>query len=603
VTRGRTLLTLGALTLASVAALHVGARDASAWDLRIGTRTQLTDCKVKAEGTVLSVDGTLRDNVNQGIREKIITVRFQRQGRAEFRSLDVKTDRTGRFYGTLEVDEIGTYAGTFTFSGEEPHYAPAKFETGPLELRRGEVALGLALPSILLEGDEPSASGRVSANAGPNPAADLPLTVTVGGDPLELKTGPKGTASFPIPQGGVARVKVEARFDGDKRYTAASAQGEVRVLRGASLVIEADNVRARLERGVRVEGDLVDREGPVPKAPVDLVLSQGGVEQGRYRTATDEDGHLSVFIPESKLKPGPLQVDARVLVGRRTIDAQPAQLDVIKTGAGALPWLLGALLVGVVGVYAGGAVRDWWRRRERAKPTPKARGRVSMDEARRPNVVPVSVEEALEGGVQPTRDGIAGILWDSQLKRAVGAGEVRLLREEGGAESHARSTQADARGRFSFEGLEAGRYALRVTSLGFVGASYKFSIPHGGELALFRFPLVPVRVVVRDLFEDLSEDLTREREVWGRLTPREVLKLALRALAEVEPSDAEGRVAFEESLERALGQEPASLAPNEAVSAVVSVLEEVYYSRRLHDEQLARVVERLAALLRAKEAA
>jgi hypothetical protein len=32
-------------------------------------------------------------------------------------------------------------------------------------------------------------------------------------------------------------------------------------------------------------------------------------------------------------------------------------------------------------------------------------------------------------------------------------------------------------------------------------------------------------------------------------------------------------------------------------------LEEVYYSRRLHDEQLARVVERLAALLRAKEAA
>jgi hypothetical protein len=151
--------------------------------------------------------------------------------------------------------------------------------------------------------------------------------------------------------------------------------------------------------------------------------------------------------------------------------------------------------------------------------------------------------------------------------------------------------------------LEAGRYALRVTSLGFVGASYKFSIPHGGELALFRFPLVPVRVVVRDLFEDLSEDLTREREVWGRLTPREVLKLALRALAEVEPSDAEGRVAFEESLERALGQEPASLAPNEAVSAVVSVLEEVYYSRRLHDEQLARVVERLAALLRAKEAA
>jgi hypothetical protein len=123
-------------------------------------------------------------------------------------------------------------------------------------------------------------------------------------------------------------------------------------------------------------------------------------------------------------------------------------------------------------------------------------------------------------------------------------------------------------------------------------------------LNLFRFPLTPVRVIVRDLFDDLSGEVTRQGNAWGRLTPRELQGIFLRALhgeAEDEPLlTAEGHEVFSRALERALEAQAAqaALSAAQAAAAVTHIIEEVYYSQRLHEEAVAVLMERLAAQIR-----
>jgi hypothetical protein len=169
---------------------------------------------------------------------------------------------------------------------------------------------------------------------------------------------------------------------------------------------------------------------------------------------------------------------------------------------------------------------------------------------------------------------------------------------------------SDGRGRFRFEELPPGSYTLKARALGYVGASYTFTIPHGGELGLFRFPLTPVRVVVRGLFEDLSTEVTRQGEVWGRLTPRQLQGVLLEALRpELREEGGQGALqeegykAFRASLERALGQQDAQeLGASGVVAAITHVIEEVYYSRRLHEEEIIDLMERLVQRARQRVA-
>lgn len=571
---------------------------AQAWELRIGTRTSI-QCDpqqgVRVEGTRVLVDCYLRDNLNQGIGSRNIVITFQKTRDARgFDTVEVQTDRTGRFYATLQLSDTGTYEGSIRYNGLESYHSPSEHLVEAVKVQRGQVELDLSLPGLVLA-SEGTLQGRVVATSGSKPVPRLSLEVGVNGTWAALSTGPQGSAAFslPMPGGGQPSVQIQTRFLGDLRFGEATAQRALRVLRQPSLSLEARNVRARLQRGVELRGALRDEFGGVGQVGVEVLLSQGGVEVGRFRALTDEDGVYALFVPESKLEEGQLVTQARIEVGRQTIDAPEVIVRVEKTGAGILPWLLAGVLALLALGYLGMGLWELWRQRQRRQPGPaRQQARAALQKARHPRILPQVEAEVEEEPAQRRQDAIQGILWDKQTESPVVGGAVEL--------SGVGERLSDGRGRFLFEELAAGEYTLQVRALGYVGASYSFSIPHGGELSLFRFPLTPVRVVVRDLFEGFSREVTREGEIWGRLTPRQLQSVLLEALRpELEPQgqealEQEGHQAFLESLRRAVGeQDDQEMGALRVVAAITHVIEEVYYSQRLHEEEIIDLMDRL----------
>lgn len=586
--------------------LALCAATASAWELRIGTRTEI-QCDpsqgVRVQGTRVLVDCHLRDNVHQGIAGRNIVITFQRTEDARgFDTVEVQTDRTGRFYATLQLSETGTYEGRITYSGWESYHSPSEHRVGSVEVRRSPVTLELALPRHLMSSDS-ALAGRVVASSGQSPVEGLPIEIQAAGTSATFVTGEGGSGRFHLPlEAPGAVIQVEASFPGDQRFTRAATTRAVRILRAPTLTLEAQNVRARLQRGVELRGRLADRVSGVGGVGVDLTLTQQEAVIGRFRALTDEEGGYALFVPEKELLPGPLSVQAAARVGDHPLEAPAASLEVEKTGPGPLPWLLGVVVAALALGYAALGLRDWWQDRRRRQPPPRQQRprHLALEQARHPSILPPPLAEEPPRAA-PGADTITGILWDLQTQRPIPGGLVRLAAENQEAPP---PQTADARGRVTFAALSPGRYRMEVTALGYVSASWAFSIPHRGELNLFRFPLTPVRVIVRDLFDDLSGEVTRQGNAWGRLTPRELQGIFLRALhgeAEDEPLlTAEGHEVFSRALERALEAQAAqaALSAAQAAAAVTHIIEEVYYSQRLHEEAVAVLMERLAAQIR-----
>ena len=585
------------LILAAVAlGLLVWAVPAGAYDLRIGTRTRL-DVKTSVEGTLVRVDGYLRDNVGQGIGGEIVTIEFERKvNPTGVTAGDVRTDRTGRFYHTARLG-TGVYRGNIHYGGREHYYSPSDFEFGA-ESRQGVVAVGIEAPRFVKAGA--GITVRIVATSGDRPVGNLPVRVTMGDRNVDVKTGKNGTAVATLSAEAVGRgeVPVRAWFEGDMDYGEASARSTVRVLQAPRWSeFDAVQVRQRLQRGVRATGRFVDATGPVAQVPVELTLRAEGREVARYKAATDADGGFDVFVAESGLQPGVHEVIALARIGGERIASSPAAVSVTRTGSGWLAWVLGGVLVACLLILVGFMARELVGDVRRRRPRPSVRReRKSLEAARSPRIIALDDPPPTDLGVSHDGLAIAGIASDAQTRDAVVGARVAVHDDEG---EIVMEMTTDARGVFRFAGLAPGRYELQTRAKGYVSAAHRFTIPHAGPLAWFRFPLTPVRVVVRDLFEALVEDLSAQENSWGRLTPRQTVRMLLAAVrAPGGPAGTtvpEGYQAFRERLAAVLAarQAGSEMSNDDIVSAVVEVLEEVYYSHRLHDEAVATIMERL----------
>ncbi len=580
---------------------------AHAFDVRVGTRTRLT-ARIEAEGTRIAIDGHLRDNLGQGVEGEVIQVEFEPGGQVgadAYYSRDARTDRTGRFYLSINLDP-GTYATRLTYSGREHYYGRSAIEDS-VTSQRGEVGLGLQVPRLLSRTSGP-VRVRVAATNGATPAVGLDVRVAINGEETEVETGKEGTASIPLDPSTVSGsiVRIQASFAGSIAFEPAEAEALVRILDAPQLTVEASNVRARLDRGVRVQGSVVDGDAEIPEALVDVVLVQKNLEVGRYSTRTDEDGEYDLFVAEDRLQEGPMEVQARLSVGGQVLLERSTTVQVTRTGGGLLPWLLAALLTGSVFVLGGFVARDWWRVRSKRRKPSRGRQRQTLAAARAPSIVPVMDDGDDEAAAPAGPTSIRGVLWDRQKEMPIDDGQVELLLDNKGAgadpdelSAAAEPVTTGSNGAFAFRDLEPGRYVLRAKSKGYISVTYGFKVPHSGVLSRFRLPMTPVRVVVRDLYEDMVEEVVYEQSSWGRLTPRQVRQRLLASLEAITtgdfPGGREGYDAFKERLEQVLSasREGAPMDAQAVVDAVVEVLEEVYYSQRRHDEALAVVMERL----------
>ncbi len=569
---------------------------AGAFDLRIGTRTRL-DVKNSVEGTLVQVDGHLRDNVGQGIGGEIVTIEFERKVNATgVTAVDVRTDRTGRFYHTQRLG-TGVYKGQIHYAGREHYYSASDFEFS-VEARQGVVAVGLEAPRFVTAGS--GIAVRVLATSGDRPVPDLPVTVTLGPRSADVKTGKNGTALATLSAAAVdgKEIVIEARFPGDMDFGSAAARTTVRVLtRPAWAEFTASQVRQRLRRGVRTSGVFADASGPVARVPVEIGLRMEGRDVQRFTAVTDDAGRFDVFVPEGNLQAGPHEVQALAVVGSTKVESEVQTVEVSRTGSGAVAWVLGVVLALCLLVLAGFMARELLGDVRRRRPrTQTKRPRQSLEAARSPRILALDDPPPQDLSVAPDGTSIAGITSDAQTRDPVGGARVAVHDDEGEVVVE---VATDARGVFRFSGLLPGRYELQTRCKGYVSAAHQFSIPHSGALAWFRFPLTPVRVVVRDLFEALVEDLSAQENPWGRLTPRQTVRMLLAAVrapgGPAATTVPEGYQAFRERLSAVLAarQTGSEMTADDVVSAVVEVLEEVYYSHRLHDEAVATIMERL----------
>lgn len=585
-------LVLAAVVLGTV----LTASTAGAYDLRIGTRTRL-DVRTSVEGTLVRVDGHLRDNVGQGISGEIVTIEFERKvNPTGVNAGDVRTDRTGRFYHSARLG-TGTFLGRVHYAGREHYYAASEFEL-TVESKQGSVALGIETPRFLKEGS--GVTVRVLATSTDRPVAELPVKVAIGGLSVDVETGKNGTAVATLSPESVraGELPITASFAGNMDYAGAVATSSVRVLvRPAWTDYGVTQVRQRLRRGVRAGGRFADATGPIPGVPVDVVFAREGREVGRFSAKTGDDGTFDVFVAESNLQGGPHTVTARARVGAEQIDSKGLEVTVSKTGTGWVAWvlggILGACLLVLLGFMARELVGDVRRRRPRKA---SRRPRQTLQQARAPRIVAMEEPPPADVGVRPDGAAIAGIISDAQTREPIAGARVALHDDDGEVVTE---LTADERGVFRFTGLPAGRLEIHARTKGYVSAAHRFTIPHAGSLAWFRFPMTPVRVVVRDLYEGLVEDLSTHESPWGRLTPRQTVRILLAAVrAPGGPASGavpEGYQAFRERLAAVLASRQAGdrMTDDDVVSAVVEVLEEVYYSHRLHDEAVATIMERL----------
>jgi hypothetical protein len=572
-------------------------------DLRIGTRTSLT-ATATAKGTRVSVDGFLRDNVGQGIEGQAIRLDFRDVTEPTLQiSRDVSTDRTGRFYLNARLAP-GHYLGVAYFSGREYYYAADRATLDEVSTALSDLTLVITTPSLIRDSTREFAVTLTATSEG-LPVGQLPLQLRMDDRTRKASTGETGTETITVQVGANAgpELLIEARFPGSLDFRNASATSRVRILTDPLLTLAAANVRARLERGVQIDGKASDRHGPLRGRLVEIAARQGEGGTRRLQSTTDDLGAFSVFVPEGELQQGPLALRARLQVPRSEAVESPAvTLEVEKTGLGMIPWALLVVIAAASLVAAALSPRDGHRKRPSVTQKERRKGeRLGILQARSPRLEAIGPSER-PPPVPATATTVAGILWNAQTDEAIGGGEVAAT--DGSRQVAAACSAQD--GSFVLADLPAGRLTLRVSRKGYVSASHNFRIPHGGELSWVRFPLTPVRVVIRALYVALVEDVLESQPSWGEHTPRQVFTLLLEAVDALGIDDEageppEGLSAFRAGLQHLLdstrGQgDPVS--PEELVTVVINLVEEVYYSGRDHDEDLVSVTERLSDRVR-----
>ncbi len=567
-------------------------KDAAAHDIRIGSRTALS-ANIKVVGTYVTIDGFLRDNLGQGIHAEDVRIDFEPagSGRAPVRR-DARTDRTGRFHLKQRLAP-GSYGAVVSFAGHQYYLDAARFELGSVSTERSDLELLLQAPKHTSSNKGQSVMSLSALTSG-QPAEGVDVVVRYGRIKSTVRTGANGGLTLPLDlkQAQDGKLRLWARFEGSPDFRQTETSAEMRVVTDGALALEAENVRLRLRRGLRVRASLADQEGPVEGVSIAFTLKQGQTELLRA-ASSDEDGIVELFVPESELQSGPMEVKARAsLEDGAVFEARPVMVQVTKTGFGLFYWILsGFFALGFVALVVAYLRQNTSKKSPKEEPPPAAE---ILKRARRATLAQVSTGAAPP--LSPQEDRIIVRVVDAQTGGRPSG--VDLVLKDG----ESRAVEAEVYdGDYVLAAIPRGTYILSCTALGYVTTSSPVKVPHSGALGFVELQLTPVRVVVRALYREFVEAVI-DKDRWQQRTPRQVYAY-LRGILEDDtmmPANApEGYAAYRKEVATLLAARTdtsgdTTLSYEQAVAALVSMLEEVYYSDRLADESLIPIAETLS---------
>lgn len=465
--------------------------------------------------------GELRDkDLHTGIPARTITLGVLHQGQRK--TYQARTDRHGRFRvrlpslgGSLKIS--ARFDGDRTYAAEIP---------APRTIDVSRQALDLRL-SVEEELDASAAHQvfRASTRAGRGPVS-VPLTLRneAGALLARVKTGQDGIVAVRIPTAQLGRpgpLAFTVIFQGDEAINPLIRRFETVLVTPVRLTLQTPDRDVPADGDITLHGELRDVFGPVRGAAISIFA------MGRHAASvpSDRDGRFSLSLDVSQYPAGALDLQARYsprVVWRNAARSRPLEITVHPPRPiPAVIYLIPpALTIVVLLILA--TVRFWpalrqilgriRRRQHHTTPTPSG----TAKERSRPSGVHLS-RPTLRSLMTQAHD-ISGEVWDAVettlLPRArvdIAAGEI------------AATLRTDSAGRFRSKSLPPGTYSLRISLQGYVSETIQVSIPHRGSLHGIRVDLLPVRVMLLEIYKKAAFPLLPREDLWARWTPRELL--------------------------------------------------------------------------------
>jgi len=577
-------------------------QDAHAFEIRVRGEGKLY-ADVQAAGITVQLAGALRDELGNALPQRDVLVRIKAaNSNRELHKETISTDMQGRFQLQRSMDE-GDYLIEAEFLGTE-HLDGDKIAR--------EVHLAIIPPRVdihvpkLVVGTSRTANLRVRASAA-GVGISAPVEVLVNGaqvTTLELDLYGRGAIDV-VPHLQPGENVVEVRLPKERKRPAASDASTLRFSSDPEIEVSAQASQRRLERGLLVTGRVSDSNGPLPSGSIKVEFERVGPVPGQeideiaeepapalsasareVRTEVDEEGRFEGFLPGQLIEDG--QWNAKVTFRPDAGATMTATTETVTFDRTRSRWLLNilgllAILVGVVVLVNRLSTVDFRslfaglrRKKEEKEDAP----RFDQDEpAIIEQIEPEELDEVADSELQ-----IAGVIWDGWRRHAVPFARIELTRS--GHEPLVIQSMSD--GRFRSPPLEPGRYHIRVSASGFASGILDIVIPHDGSYRFFRFGLVAIPLKIRRYYQAWVRRIHGE-DLWGKLSPRQIEGAIWGAFDVASPRFVEDRQRHElkdrltELLERErLGE----LGMNELLLSVTEIVEESYFSGRVHDEQL-----------------
>ena len=574
-------------------------RTPSAFELTVRARTNLT-VDVDAQGRRVVVEGTVRDNIYQGLGGRLVTVNFvPLTAESERFSVDVETGPNGRFRVAERLEE-GRW------------FSRAVFEGGNLYDRSfGESEFDVARELITLDVTAPVAWPYWVALPievrGYNPTiafSSRPIQIEFNGALVEehFITGASGHVTAQItPPSIVGNLSVTVRFVGDPTFASAAATVETLLYEEAVLSFSAQAMRQRGDDELAIEGQLLADTGPIEEAPIQLhfVRSDPEEEIGTWTVITDEEGNFELVHEVPDLRPGDMylisaQFDPRgdgdtalLVTANRQITIRRTALDVVGKWApvGAMVFLVIVLIS--VGVRRTGGALSARRLRKQHIPKPGHDAPSGLVELSRP-----------QGGPVKTIDRIGGTVFDADSQNPIEHGEVHFSNKKT-EENVPIIMPIAANGGFTLGPLDRGTYRLVATAPGYLPTAIDARIPHRGEYSDLEMYICSVRSWVRYIYRRLAQELDLGNDrvgKWGWSTPKQIETLIMGGFSWIlgPGHQTSGVEVFRRSIEEVLS-DPNSIPADRLVRALTLLVEEVVFSNRLYNADMVELCQTLTA--------
>lgn len=555
---------------------------------------------VQPAGITVQVAGALRDELGNALPQRDVRVRIlSANSNRELHKEVLSTDMQGRFQLQRSMDE-GDYIIEAEFLGTEHLDGDKISREAHLVIIPPQV--DIHVPKLVVGASRP-ANLRVRASAA-GVGISAPVEVWVNGSEvtdLDLDLYGRGALDV-VPYLQPGENVVEVRLPKERKRPAASDASTLRYSAAPEIEVQAAASQQRLERGLLVTGKVFDEIGPLGKGSVKVEFERVGPVPGQeldeitespvnrgaldVRTEVDKEGRFEGFLPGQLIDDG--QWRARVTYrpdAGAVLEAATQTVTFDRTRSRWLLNLLGllAILVGVVVLVNRLSTvdfRSFFASLRRKQDAPKEAPRFDQDE---PAIIEqIEPEEA--DVVADSETQIAGVVWDGWRRRAVPFARIELARD--GKTEH--TIQAMSDGRFRSPNLEAGRWHMRVSASGFASGILDFEIPHDGAYRFFRFGLVAIPLKIRRFYQSWVRRIHGE-DLWGKLSPRQIegaIWGAFDTTSERIVEEEQRHVLKERLLELLEREQLDAMGMDNLLFSVTEIVEESYFSSRVHDEQL-----------------